>query len=494
MTNEGLDTANAAPAADAPDGVRWKALSVIAIVQFMLVLDITVVNVALPHIQADLGFSRAGLAWVVDGYVLTAGGLILLGGRLGDLLGRKRMFLIGVSIFAIASALSGAAVDPAMLVASRFAQGVGEAFAGPASFGLIALLFTEPKERAKAIGIFGGVAGLGGTLGPVISGLLIAAGSWRWIFFVNVPVALFALIAVSRLVAESRAERDPLTAGNRPDVAGAVLATAGLCGLVYGFISAGNHAWGSTAVVVSLSAGVVLLALFVLRERSAKAPLVPVGFLNNRTRVTANFTCLFFASVFFTMFFLLTLYLQEVEHYSAIRTGLSYLPFGVVIGMGIGFSSSVVHKIGVKVLLIAGFAFMAVGILLMSRITVGGSYVTEVLPALMVMAFGSGICFASFGNASMHEVSGQDASLASGMQSVAQQIGGALGLAVLSTIALRRAQSEVVHGVASTVASTDGAALAFRIGAVIALIGGVIVAVVRFGGPAESQSPHLEPA
>src|SRR5580698_7729601 len=260
-----------------PDRQRWKALGVIALVQFILVLDITVVNVALPHIQVDLGFSRAGLAWVVDGYVLTAGGLILLGGRLPDLLGRKRMFLVGVSLFAVASTLSGAAVDPGMLVASRFLQGIGEAIAGPAAFGLIALLFTEPKERAQAIGVFGGVAGLGGTLGPIISGLLIAAGSWRWIFFVNVPVAVFALVAVSRLVAESRAERDPLAAGSRPDVAGAVLATAGLSGLVYGFIAAGNHAWGSTSVVASLISGAVLLALFVLRERSAQAPLVPSG-------------------------------------------------------------------------------------------------------------------------------------------------------------------------------------------------------------------------
>src|SRR5580692_3205340 len=248
----------------APDRQRWKALGVIALVQFILVLDITVVNVALPHIQVDLGFTRAGLAWVVDGYVLTAGGLILLGGRLADLLGRKRMFLVGVSLFAAASALSGAAVDPAMLVASRFLQGIGEAIAGPAAFGLIALLFTEPKERAQAIGVFGGVAGLGGTLGPIISGLLIAAGSWRWIFFVNVPVAVIAVIAVARMVHESRAEVNPLHAGQRPDIAGAVLGTAGLSGLVYGFIAAGSHAWGSVSVWVPLLAGGLILAAFVL--------------------------------------------------------------------------------------------------------------------------------------------------------------------------------------------------------------------------------------
>src|SRR6202042_254357 len=242
------------------DRRRWTALAVIALIQFILVLDITVVNNALPHIQSSLHFSRAGLAWVVDGYVLTAGGLILLGGRLADLLGRKRMFLVGVTLFAVASILSGAAVDPAMLVASRFLQGIGEAIAGPAAFGLIALLFTEPKERAQAIGVFGCVAGLGGTLGPIISGLLIAAGSWRWIFFVNVPVAVIAVVAVARMVHESRAEINPLHAGQRPDVAGAVLGTGGLSGIVYGFIAAGTHSWASVSVAIPLAAGVFLLA------------------------------------------------------------------------------------------------------------------------------------------------------------------------------------------------------------------------------------------
>jgi EmrB/QacA subfamily drug resistance transporter len=486
-THDQRNNASLGDAAAAPDRQRWKALGVIALVQFILVLDITVVNVALPHIQVDLGFTRAGLAWVVDGYVLTAGGLILLGGRLADLLGRKRMFLVGVSLFAVASALSGAAIDPAMLVASRFLQGIGEAIAGPAAFGLIALLFTEPKERAQAVGVFGGVAGLGGTLGPVISGLLIAAGSWRWIFFVNVPVAIVSVLAVSRMVHESRADANPLHAGQRPDIAGAVLGTAGLSGIVYGFIAAGSHAWGSVSVWASLAAGGLLLAAFVLQERRAAAPLVPAGFLKNRTRVTANLTCLFFAAAFFAMFFLLTLYFQEVEHWSAIRTGLAYLPFGVLIGAGIGLSSALIPKLGVKMLLSAGFVFVAAGVFLLSHITVGGSYWTEALPGLLVMAFGSGILFSTFGVASMHDVSGQDASLAAGVQSTAQQVGGAVGLAVLSTIALRHAHASVVHGVAAAVASTSGAALAFRVGAVIALAGGVIVALVRFGGPSDSM-------
>ncbi len=267
--------------ADQQHSKRWAALAVIALVQFIIVLDITVVNVALPHIETSLHFSRAGLAWVVDGYVLTAGGLLLLGGRLADLLGRKRMFLVGVTVFALASALSGAAVDSAMLVASRFLQGIGEAIATPAAFGLVALLFTDPKERATAIGINGGVAGLGGTLGPVISGLLVSVASWRWIFYVNIPVAVIAILAVSRLVAESRASRRlafgraAAARGESADLAGAVLGTGGLVAIVYGFIAAANHSWGSGQVWGALTVGVVAAVAFVARERTALAPLVP---------------------------------------------------------------------------------------------------------------------------------------------------------------------------------------------------------------------------
>lgn len=468
---------------------RWAALAVIALVQFIIVLDITVVNVALPHIQTSLHFSRAGLAWVVDGYVLTAGGLLLLGGRLADLLGRKRMFLIGVSVFAIASALSGAAVDSAMLVASRFLQGTGEALATPAAFGLVALLFTEPKERATAIGINGGVAGLGGTLGPVISGLLISVASWRWIFYVNIPVTVIAIVAVSRLVAESRAStrlrfgRAAAESGESADLAGAVFGTAGLVAIVYGFIAAANHPWGATQVWGALAVGAVAAVAFVVRERTALAPLVPTGFLRNRTRVTANVAALLFASVFFTVFFLLTLYFQQVQHYSAIRTGLAYLPFGVVIGIGIGLASQLVPKVGAKPLFCAGALSFAIGVLLLSRITVHGSYWTQAFPAMVVMALGSGINFAVFGIASVDQVSGEDASLASGIQNTAQQVGGAVGLAVLATLALRHANTAVAHGVGVTSAATSGTVLAFRVGAGVAVAGALLVALVRFGRP-----------
>lgn len=440
----------------------------LALVQFMLVLDVTVVNVALPSIQGDLGFSRSGLTWVVDGYVLTAGGLLLLGGRLADLLGRRRMFFAGIGLFTLASVVSGAAQDPAMLVASRFVQGAGEALAGPAAFGLIALLFPSGKERIKAVGIFGGVAGAGGTFGPVISGLLVQA-SWRWIFFVNVPVAVFAVVAVGRLVSESRADRS--VSRGRPDVAGAVLVTAGLTGIVYGLIQAGApHPWGSVQVLAPLLTGVGLLGAFVGVEARLTTPLVPLGFFRNRTRVGANIATLFFSAGFFSLFFLLTLYWEELLHYSAITAGLLYLPFGVGIGAGIGVSTALISRVGVKPVMVAGSALCALGLGLVSSISVHGSYLTQVLPGMIVMAVGSGLLFAGFGNASVHEVSQDDASLASGVQNALQQVGGAIGLAVLATIALRHA------GPMPTPAATvSGYVLAFRVGAGVLVAGGIVV-------------------
>jgi EmrB/QacA subfamily drug resistance transporter len=480
----------------AGDPRRWRALFVIALMQFMLVLDITVVNVALPHIRTDLGFSQSGLAWVVDAYVLTAGGLLLLGGRLADLLGRKRMFLIGCGAFAVASAASGAAVDPGMLIASRFAQGACEAIAAPAAFGLIALLFPDGKERATAIGIFGGVAGLGGTLGPVISGIIVEGLDWRWIFFINIPVAAITIFAVRRLVAESRASAS--TTAGRPDVGGALLATAGLVAIVYGLIQAATVSWDSASVVAPVIVGVVLLGAFILREHTARNPLVPLKFFTNRTRVGANIVTLAFSSVFFTLFFLLTLYLQEDLHYSALKTGLAYLPFGVAISAGIGLSSRLVPKAGVRVALGAGFVLAAGGMLVLTTITASGSYLTQVLPGELLVGFGSGLCFAGFANASVHNVSHEDASLASGVQNAVQQVGGAIGLAVLATLALRHAEGATRHGVTAAAASTAGTVLAYRAGAVILAIGAVaswvLIEKYEVADPAKESRPATVPA
>jgi EmrB/QacA subfamily drug resistance transporter len=487
MPNE-LQTAGTAAGGVQADPRRWKALIVLGLVQFMLVLDVTVVNVALPSIQRDLGFSHSGLAWVVNGYVLMAGGFLLLGGRLADLLGRRRLFLIGVAIFAVASATSGAAISPGMLVASRFIQGLGQALAAPASLGLIALLFPEPRERIKALGMWGGVAGLGGTTGTIISGVLTNYASWRWIFYINLPVAAFALLMVPWLVSESRMQGT----NGRPDFAGAVTATAGLVAIVDGSLNAATHAWGSWPVLLPLLSGVALLGLMLLLEARSSNPLIPLSFFTNRTRVVTNFTTLFFASAFFSYFFMLTLYEQQVLHWTPVRSGLSYLPFGISIAAGIALGTALMPRLGVKPILTAGFFGGAAGLWLSSDITVHTSYDSGVMPAMAVLGFFSGICFPAMGNASLHQVTGQDSSLASGVQSAMQQIGGALGLSLLVTMALRRTSSQILHDVNAAVAQTHGYVLAYRIAGTLMGIGGVLVLILLQHVNATPRQPALE--
>jgi EmrB/QacA subfamily drug resistance transporter len=479
----------------AADPRRWKALAVLALVQFMLILDVTVVNVALPNIQKDLKFGPTGLAWVVDGYVLTAGGLLLLGGRLSDLVGRKRLFLIGVAIFGITSVTCGLAQSPAMLVTSRFIQGTGEALAAPAALGLVALLFPDPRERTKALGVWGGIAGLGGTLGTVISGLLtnIGAGTWRWIFLINIPVAAFALAVVPRLVDESRAKRapvDPSAQPARPDIAGALTGTLGLVSIVYGILRGGQTSWGNGLVIAALIVGVALLTAFVLIERSTRDPLVPLSFFSNRTRVATNGVTIFFSSGFFAYFYLQTLYLQQVLHWSPLKTGLSYLPFGVGISVAIGIGTGLLPRLGAKWLLMVGFTFCAVALGLLSRLTIHSGYAANLLPSMIMLAGGAGLCFPAITNASLHGVSGENASLASGVQNAVQQIGGALGIAVFTTIAV-----SYVHGLSFTspkypVKATDGYTSGFAWAAIVMAVGVVVIAfavekVVRAPAPEE---------
>ena len=480
-------------AAQVADPRRWKALAVLALVQFMLILDVTVVNVALPNIQKDLKFGPTGLAWVVDGYVLTAGGLLLLGGRLSDLVGRKRLFLVGVAIFGAASITCGLAQDPAMLVTSRFIQGSGEALAAPAALGLVALLFPDPRERTKALGIWGGIAGLGGTLGTVISGLLvnIGPGSWRWIFLINIPVAAFALAVVPRLVDESRAQRlpvDPTVARARPDVAGALTGTLGLVAIVYGILRGGQTSWSSGLVIASLIVGVALLTTFVLIERGVRDPLVPLSFFSNRTRVATNGVTIFFSSGFFAYFYLQTLFLQQVLHWSPLRTGLAYLPFGVTISVAIGLGTGLLPRVGAKWLLVVGFATCSVALGLLSRLTIHSGYAADVLPSMILLAVGAGLCFPAITNASLHDVSGENASLASGVQNAVQQIGGALGIAVFTTIAVSYVRGLTFSSPTYPVKVTEGYTSGFAWAAVVMAIGVVVIAfavekVVRAPAP-----------
>ncbi len=464
-----------APAA-APDPRRWRALTVLGLIQFMLILDVTVVNVALPHIKSDLDFTDTGLAWVVDGYVLAAGGLLLLGGRLSDIFGRQRTFLAGVALFALASLSCGLAQTDSVLVVSRFAQGVGEALAAPAALGLIALLFMDPKERIKALGIWGGLAGLGGTSGTVISGLIVNSVSWRWIFLINIPVAVIALVAVPKLTSESRMERSH----NGVDLVGAASITGALVAVVNGFLQAARpeNSWGSTSVWLSLTLGVVLLGFFVVWESRVDDPLVPLRFFANRTRVVTNGVTLFFSSAFFTYFFLLTLFMQQVLHYTALRGGLAYLPFGLAIGAGIGLGTGLMPKVGVKALMTAGFLLAALGMILTSGITSTSHYWSHIFPGMVVLGFGSGICFPGFGNASLHEVTSQDAGLASGVQNAMQQIAGAVGLAVLVTVASRHAVHLRASGVDPLAALVKGYALSYQVAAGLLAVGAVAVVLL----------------
>lgn len=456
-----------------PDPLRWRALGLLAVLQFMLVLDITIVNVALPKIQASLGFSESGLAWVVSGYVLMAGGFLLLGGRVADVAGRRRTLLAGTVVFAAGSAICGAAANPGMLVAGRFAQGLGEAFAAPAALGLIALMFSDPRERTKALGIWGGLTGIGGILGYILSGLFTDYLSWRAIFYVNVPIALALLIAVPRVVAETRMVRDR---GSRLDFKGALIATVGLVGIVYGLLEAASRPWDSTRVLLPLIGGVALLFLTVLVERTSDQPLIPLSFFANRTRTVANGTAVLFMGAFIPYSFLLTLFEQQVLGYSPLRSGLSYLPLGVAIGMGIGAATGLTPKIGVKAISAVGYVMGGVGLLLTSMIDADSSYLA-VLPGMVVLGFFSGTVMPAMTNAALHKVTGQDSGLASGVQTTAQQVGSALGLATLVTLAVRVARHKAELGVARAVAATDGFVLAFRIGALMLVLAGVLVAV-----------------
>lgn len=474
----------------APDPRRYKALSVLLLVQFMLILDVSVVNIALPAIQEDLAFSPSGLTWVVDGYVLMAGSLLLLGGRLGDVLGRRRMFVAGVVVFGVASVACGLAQDSATLVTARFAQGVGEALAAPAAFGLIALLFTDVRERTRAIGLFGGISGLAGTSGPILSGALVEYASWRWIFLLNIPVAVLALVAVPRLV---RGDLGRSRAGVRAlDLPGALLATLGLTGVVFGLIEAASEPWGSAAVLLPLLGGLAVLGAFVVSQTWVRTPLLPLRFLQERTRVSANLVTVLFFSVFFSQFFITTLFLQDVLGFSALRAGLGFLPFGLAIGAALGLATQVIPRVGYRPVLVTGLVLSAAGALLFTRITPDGSYLTQVLPASVLFALGSGLVLPTLGNAAVFRVTDDDAGLASGLQQALQQIGGAIGLAVLVTLALRSAKDALRGGGTDPAAAiTDGYVLALRVGTGVLVAAAVLATVLlrRDAGRGETVAP-----
>jgi EmrB/QacA subfamily drug resistance transporter len=466
------------------DPRRWSAMALLALVQFMLVLDSTIVNVALPTIKTSLGFSTEGLAWVVNGYTLVAGGFLIVGGRLADIFGRRRMFMIGTILFTVASATSGLAQTSTMLVISRFAQGLGEAIAAPAALSLVVLLFPEPKERAKAIGAWGGIAVIGATLGVVLSGIIVDALSWRWIFLVNLPVAAVVLFVLPGMVKESRKE------GSRElDVTGALLVTGSLVMLVDGLLNASTHGWGNSAVVIPLAISVGLMVSFVITQLTFKHPLIPNSFFNNRTRVSSNLVTIFGAGAFLGMFFTLTLYMQDVLHYSPLKAGLAWGPFGIAVLVGIVASTQILPKFGVKKGLTFSYTVSGIGLVLLSRIGPHANYLGVLLPGMIVMAFGQGISFPGVQTAGLHGLDAQDAGLGAAVQNTSLQLGGSLGLAVLVTVGLRHTASQIGDHVGALAAATDGYSLILKLSAASMFVGAILVVAlfetVKFVPPDE---------
>ncbi|WP_240777822.1 MFS transporter [Nonomuraea basaltis] len=400
---------------------------VLCLVQFMLVLDDTVVNVALPSIRDELGFSASGLPWVVNAYFLAFGGLLLLCGRMADLLGRRRVFLIGVALFGAASLACGLAQEPWQLVIGRFVQGAGSAMASPAAMSMITLLYPGPEERAKALGIWGGIAALGGTSGLVLSGALTDLVSWRGIFLINLPIVAVALTLLPRLVPESRAP-----GRRRLDVPGAVLVTGAAVSLVYGLLRAGENGWSDPIVIGAVVLSAALAVAFLMVESRAEAPLVPGAFLASRTRAVANGATLLFSMAMYAMSFLLMIQVQTALGYSPLLAGIAYLPYGAGILAGMWLSSRISLRIGTRWALLLAFLVNIAGLLLLSGVAAGDSYAAHVLPGMLILSVGNGLSLPVMAVAAVDGTTEEDAGLGSALFTSVQQVGGAVGVAALA--------------------------------------------------------------
>jgi EmrB/QacA subfamily drug resistance transporter len=451
------------------------ALILLAMTQFVIVIDASIVNVALPSIGAHLHFARADLSWVVNAYTLTFGGFLLLGGRMADLLGRRRMFMLGLVVFSVASFAGGIAQSEIWLIAARAVQGLGAAIVSPAALSIITTTFADGAERNRALGIWGAVAGAGGAAGVLLGGILTSGLSWRWVLFVNVPIGLLAAIVAPRTLLESRAED-----GTRSfDLPGAVTVTAGLALLVYAVVDAVNSGWGSTATLLRLAGAAALLIAFLVIERRQRQPLMPFSIFRLRTLRGANIVGLLIGMSLFSMFFFISLYLQDVLQYSPIRTGVAYLPLAVGIIVAAGVASQLVTRLGFKSPLIAGLLLIAGGLFWFSQVPAGGSFAADVLGPSILAALGLGFSFVPVTIAAVSGTEPHEAGLASGLINTTQQVGGALGLAILATIANSRTQSLFHAGVHNqAVALTKGFDRAFLVGAGFAVAGAILAAVL----------------
>jgi EmrB/QacA subfamily drug resistance transporter len=447
---------------------RWTALILLCVAQFIVVLDASIVNVALPSIGRGLHFSEQDLPWVVNAYVIAFGGFLLLGGRAADLLGRRRVFMAGLSMVAVASLAAGFAATQGELIAARAAQGLGAAFTSPAALSIVTNLFTDGAERNKALGAWGAVAGSAGAVGVLLGGILTEGLGWEWVLWVNVPVSLVALALTPGLIPESRSEAQR----RHFDTAGAVTITAGLSMLAYALLDANSAGWGSTRIVGLLALSVVLIGAFIAIEVRSKAPLVPFRIFRIRTVTGANVVGILLGASLFSMFFFITLYMQQVLHYSPIHAGLSYLPLSVTIVFAAGMGGQLVTRVGFKPILAVGMLAIAAGLLWFNGISVGGGFASDILGPSLLAALGLGFGFVTSTIAAVTGVQGREQGLASGLINTSQQIGGALGLAVLSAIATSRTHHVLAtHASTPTNALNEGFKLAFAGGAAFAALG-----------------------
>jgi EmrB/QacA subfamily drug resistance transporter len=461
-------------AASTPDPRRWKALAVLGIAYLMVVLDVAIVNVALPSIQTDLDFSPENLQWVVSGYALTFGGLLLLGGRLGDILGRKRVFMVGLLMFAVFSLLCGFSTSDTMLIAARALQGAAAAILSPSVFSITLVTFAEGPERNKALGILGAIAGSGAAIGVLLGGILTEYVGWEWIFYVNAPIAVLALFLTVRYVSESRAP----DLAHTFDVAGAITVTLSLMLLVFGLTQAPSKGWASAQTIGVLIGSAVLMAAALLIESRSKSPLVRLGFFRQRTPTGANIVGFGLGTMVFGMFFLLSLYMQQVLGFSAVETGVGYLAVALSAIVSSGIAQALVTRVGVKPVLIVGLALIAGGLIYFTQISVDGSYFGSLFAGFLMVGVGLGFSFVPISIAALSGIQPREAGLASGLINTSQQIGGALGVAILTTVATTRTENILADGGSRPVALTDGFSLAFWVAAAFAALS--IVATLIF--------------
>jgi EmrB/QacA subfamily drug resistance transporter len=480
------------PTTDRPSAdsrTRWAALLVLCLGNLMIVLDTTIVNVALPSIRQDLGFSESSLAWVVNAYLLTFGGFLLLGGRLGDLFGHRRLFLIGIAAFTVASVACGVAASAGVLVAARAVQGLGGAVVSAVALSLVMNLFTEPAERAKAMGVIGFVAAGGGSIGVLLGGVLTNSLDWHWIFLVNAPIGVAVILLSLRVLPAVHVR----AADSRLDVAGAVTVTTALMLAVYAIVNGNEAGWTSRQTVGLLAAAAVALAVFLRLETTVRSPLVPLTLFRLRNVAVSNVVGVLWAAAMFAWFFLSALYLQLVLGYSPLQVGLAFLPANLVMGaFSLGLSAKLVMRFGIRAPLAVGLLIAAAGLLLFARSPVDGSFAVDVLPSMLLLGFGAGMAFNPVLLAAMSDVEPSESGLASGVVNTSFMMGGALGLAVLASLAAARSDGLASAGADAVTALNGGYHVAFVVGAVCAATAGVLGGLLLRIDPASALDDEIE--